>query len=97
MMNQTAQAVYEKGSLRLTSLLADLMEGQQVTVTVEPAGDLEPGEYARRHAELLRQMDAEGMIVHLPPPADPMPKDWKPLVLPGEPLSETLIKMRREE
>ena len=37
------------------------------------------------------------MIEHLPPPDEPPPADWQPLVLEGEPLSETILQMRGEK
>ena len=57
----------------------------------------EQGEEDRRYAELLRRMEAAGMVEHLSPPTEPPPAGWQPVVLEGEPLSETVIKMRREE
>jgi hypothetical protein len=41
-------------------------------------------------------MDAGGFLEHLQPPPEPRSTDWRPLLLEGEPLSETIIKMRRE-
>lgn len=96
-MKQTASAVYENGVLRPTSLLFDLHEGQQVLLTVEVLEVLTPEETARREAELIRRMDAAGLLEHLPPPGEPPPADWKPLVLEGEPLSETILKMRGDK
>jgi len=51
---------------------------------------------ALREAELLRRLQAAGMIERLSPPPDPKPAGWQPLVLTGEPLSETITRMRRE-
>jgi predicted DNA-binding antitoxin AbrB/MazE fold protein len=93
-MAQTAQAVYKNGVLRPTTLLF-LEEGQRVTITVEPIVELDPEELARREADFERQLEAEGMIEHVSPPQEPPPADWRPLQLHGEPLSETVIKMRR--
>ena len=96
-MTQTASAVYENGVLRPTSLLFDLKEGQRVLLTVEVLEELTPEETARREAEFIRRMEEAGMIEHLAPPDEPVPADWEPLVLEGEPLSETIIRMRRGE
>ena len=96
-MEQTVEAVYENGILRPTTLLLDLQEGQRVQLRVRPVVELDPEEYARRHAELMRRLEAEGFLVHFPPPEQPAPVDWKPLVIKGEPMSETVIKMRRGE
>jgi predicted DNA-binding antitoxin AbrB/MazE fold protein len=95
-MVQVIQAVYEKGVLRPKTVLADLKEGQEVVVTVQSLAG-EQGEEDRRYAELLRRMEAAGMVEHLSPPTEPPPAGWQPVVLEGEPLSETVIKMRREE
>jgi predicted DNA-binding antitoxin AbrB/MazE fold protein len=96
-MSQTASAIYENGVLRPTSLLFDLREGQQVMITLEILEELTPEEEARRQAELVRRMEAAGALVHFPPPDEPPPADWQPLTIEGEPLSETIIKMRGEK
>lgn len=96
-MTQTASAIYENGVLRPTSLLFDLRAGQQVLITVQVLEELTPEETARRRAELLRRMEAAGALVHFPPPAELPPADWQPLTIEGEPLSETIIKMRGEK
>jgi predicted DNA-binding antitoxin AbrB/MazE fold protein len=95
-MTQTASAIYANGVLRPTSLLFDLREGQKVQVTVELLEELTRDEEARLHAELVRRMEADGALVHFPPPDEPPPADWTPLTIEGEPLSETIIKMRGE-
>lgn len=89
------QAVYENGVLRPIRPLVGVAEGQAVYVVARPI-ITDPEEVARRHAEVLRRMDAAGMVEHYPVPAEPPPKNWQPLVLEGEPLSETVIKMRGE-
>jgi predicted DNA-binding antitoxin AbrB/MazE fold protein len=96
-MTQTASAIYENGVLRPTSLLFDMREGQQVLITVEILETLTPEEEARRQVELVRRMDAAGLLEHFPPPVEPPPADWTPLTIEGEPLSETIIKMRGEK
>jgi predicted DNA-binding antitoxin AbrB/MazE fold protein len=96
-MTQTAFAIYENGLLRPTTLLFDLKEGQRVQITLQILEELTPEETARRQDELERRMEAAGLLVHFPPPAEPPPADWKPLVIEGEPLSETIIKMRGEK
>ena len=96
-MIQTASAIYENGVLRPTSRLSDLREGQKVQLTVQVLEELTLEEEARREDEFERRMEAAGMIEHLSPPDEPAPADWKPLVLAGEPLSETVIRMRRED
>ena len=95
-MTQTALAVYENGVLRPTTLLLDLKEGQRVQITVQILEELSPEETARRQAELVRRMEAAGLLMRFPPPSEPPPADWQPLVIEGEPLSETIIKMRGE-
>jgi hypothetical protein len=72
-----------------------LQEGQRVRLTIEPSVDLDPEELARREAEFEREMEAAGWIEKVAPPEEPPPKDWQPLKIEGEPLSETVIKMRR--
>jgi predicted DNA-binding antitoxin AbrB/MazE fold protein len=95
-VEQKAEAIYENGVLRPLTALLDLTEGQRVLVTVEPVAQLDPAEYARRRAELLRRLEADGAIAHFPcPPVPPSPADFQPIVIEGEPLSETIIKNRR--
>jgi predicted DNA-binding antitoxin AbrB/MazE fold protein len=96
-MTQTILAVYENGVLRPLARLCALEEGQQVQLTVRPIEEPASQELARREAEFQRRLEAAGMIMHFPPPTEPPPADWTPLALEGEPLSETVIKMRREE
>ncbi len=88
---------FERGKVQGGSILFSrpigLPEGTEVRVFIEPIapnGLENPGRKA-----LLERMEAEGMIEHVPPPAESPPDDWRPLVLKGEPLSETIIKMRR--
>lgn len=96
-MKQTVGAVYENGVFRPVTLFFDITEGQRVILTVEPIVELDPEEYARRHAEKLRRMEAEGMLETEPVPVEgPKPEGFQPLVLEGEPLSETILKMRGE-
>jgi predicted DNA-binding antitoxin AbrB/MazE fold protein len=96
-MPRTASAIYENGVLRPTSLLPELREGQQVLITVELLEELTVEETAQRRTELLRRMEAAGALAHFPPPAEPPPADWQPLTIEGEPLSETILKMRGEK
>ena len=94
--DQAIQAVYENGVLRPLTPLTGLPEGQLVYVMVRPLVT-DPEEVKRRRAEVIRRMEEQGMIEHYPPPTEPPPKDWQPLVLEGEPLSETIIRMRGED
>jgi predicted DNA-binding antitoxin AbrB/MazE fold protein len=94
--DQTIQAVYENGVLRPLKPLSDLNEGQLVYAWVRPL-ITDPEEIKRRRDEVIRRMEEQGMIEHFRAPAEPPPKDWKPLVLEGEPLSETIIRMRGED
>jgi predicted DNA-binding antitoxin AbrB/MazE fold protein len=96
-MPQTASAIYENGVLRPTSLLFDLREGQQVQITVQVLEDLTAEETARRCVELLRRLEAAGALAHFPVPAEPPPADWQPLTIEGEPLSETILRMRGDK
>jgi len=96
-MPQTASAIYENGVLRPTSLLSDLREGQRVQITIEMINELTTEETAQRRAELLRRMEAAGALAHFPPPDEPPAADWQPLAIEGEPLSETILKLRGEK
>jgi predicted DNA-binding antitoxin AbrB/MazE fold protein len=96
-MDVTIEAIYENGVLRPLAALPGVREGQRVLLAIHPIPELSAEELARREAELVRRMTAAGMLVKLPPPTEPRPADWKPLVLEGEPLSETVLRMRRED
>ena len=51
---------------------------------------------ARTEDEVLRQMLADGLITHIPDhDADVDDEDDEPVVIEGEPLSETIIRERR--
>ena len=99
----TVEAVYENGVFRPLTLFFDLKEGQEVYLQVEPVVELDPEEYKRRHAELLRRMEAEGLLETEPPSDEeedkdePLPEAFEPIPIEGEPLSETVIRMRRGE
>ncbi len=95
-MVQTIHAVYEKGVLRPLSQLRGVEEGQEVEVMVQPLRIQQAEEAARCQAELLRRMEAAGLVEHLQPPSESRAADWRPIAVEGEPLSETIIKMRRE-
>jgi predicted DNA-binding antitoxin AbrB/MazE fold protein len=91
-MVQQVEAVYEKGYLRPIVPLREVSEGQRVRLTVELAtGSIESGKSA-----VVQLLDAQGMLEHPAPPDAPYPKDWNPLTIAGESLSESVIKMRRE-
>jgi predicted DNA-binding antitoxin AbrB/MazE fold protein len=94
-MEQNAEAVYENGLLRPLTPLLNLVDGQKVFVSVRPLIELDPAEYARRRTELFRRLEADGALIHFRQPSQPPPADFRPLVIVGEPLSETVIKNRR--
>jgi predicted DNA-binding antitoxin AbrB/MazE fold protein len=89
------QAVYENGVLRPLTPLAGLTEGQTVQVTVR-ALLLDPEEIKRREAAFLRHMEEAGLLERFPAPEGAPLENWQPLVIEGEPLSETVIRMRGE-
>ena len=92
---QVVQAIYENGVLRPLAPLTGLAEGQTVSVAVRPvAADAE--ESKRREAAFLRHMEQAGLLERVPAPPTAPPADWQPLVLEGEPRSETVIRIRGE-
>jgi predicted DNA-binding antitoxin AbrB/MazE fold protein len=95
-MSQTVEAIYEHGALRLLNHLPDLKEGQRVRLILETIAEPAPEEAQQLETAFLDRMRAEGRILNLPAPAQPPPPDWRPLVISGEPLSETILKMRGE-
>jgi predicted DNA-binding antitoxin AbrB/MazE fold protein len=93
-MERAIEAVYENGVLRPRVPLSHLQEGQPVYVWVREIVT-DPDEIKRREAELFRRLEAEGTLIRFPAPATRPPPDFEPLVIKGEPLSETIIKERR--
>lgn len=47
-----------------------------------------------KHAELYRRLIAKGMLKAVPPRRD-VPRDFEPVPIEGEPISETIIEERR--
>jgi hypothetical protein len=93
-MDQTLEAIYEGGLLRPTTPLTGIVDGQRVWVTVqEPAP--EGADTACGDNMLLRQLEEEGLVVPAPSPAPPAPVGFRPLNLPGEALSQDVIRERR--
>ncbi len=90
-MRQTLAAIYEKGVLRPVNPLVGLQEGQKLTITLEVE---ENAELQRREAEFIKQMEAEGLLMHLPGPPPPFPANFRPVEISGPPLSQTIIEDR---
>ena len=88
-MNLMFEATYENGVFRPVAQLPGLTEGQRVTITVE-----DDAENDKIEEELIRQMDAEGLILHFPAPDEPPPENFTPIEIIGKPLSETIIEER---
>jgi predicted DNA-binding antitoxin AbrB/MazE fold protein len=93
-MDMMLEAIYEEGVLRPTSPLKGLADGQRVWVIVRESGDGED-DVAQREAELLRRLEADGLLVHAPPATNPPPSGFRPISLQGELLSEEIIRDRR--
>ncbi len=90
-MSHTFEAVYENGILRPTEPVTGLSDGQRVWVTMdgpEALTDIEPKE-----AELIRRLEAQGLVEKASAP--PAPVEFLPLQLPGPGLSETILAERR--
>jgi len=95
-MEQTTEAIYEKGVLRPAIPLRSLKEGQQVWITVRDRGE-QAARADEREAQLLRELESRGLLARFPAFAvPPNATDVKklPLKLTGEPLSETIINAR---
>jgi predicted DNA-binding antitoxin AbrB/MazE fold protein len=101
-MKKVLTAIYENGVLRPTvpEALAELAPGQEVWITVR---DIETDSVRapRLKEKMLQRMRAEGTLEEDPvPDPDPMSdeeyKKFQPIRIEGEPLSETVIRMRGE-
>lgn len=99
-MKRVILATVENGVLRPLPPydLSAFADGQQVAVVVRDAVDPEkdPKEYARRQRRMLRKMKADAARDVWDVPASPPPGAYVPPVIEGEPLSETVIRLRRE-
>jgi predicted DNA-binding antitoxin AbrB/MazE fold protein len=96
-VTHTTEAIYERGVLRPISQQLPLKEGQRVRVAVELIPDQAQGDLTSPEASFINQMKAERRVLTIAPPPEPPPSNWKPLLILGEPLSETIIKMRGEQ
>ena len=90
-MSQVFEAIYENGVLRPATPVVGLSEGQRVQVTMAEPLALTDSE--RNEAELIRRLEARGLVDK--PTAPPAPVDFLPLVIPGPGLSETILAERR--
>lgn len=93
-MQKSFSAIYEQGMLRPDSPLTDLVDGQRVWVLLRDVTD-DREEFKRREARLIREMIDDGRIAQPIPYTGPVPQDFEPLVIEGEPLSEQIIRERR--
>lgn len=93
-MPRTIEVTYEDGVFRPTSSVPpDVREGERLWIIV-PAGVSRASDEAEDEFE--KELAAQGLLEQLPLPPQPAPPDWKPLQLDGEPLSETVLRLRGE-
>jgi predicted DNA-binding antitoxin AbrB/MazE fold protein len=90
-VSQVFEAIYENGVLRPATPVVGLSEGQRVRVTMDGPPALADSE--RKEAELIRRLEARGLVEK--PVAPPAPVDFRPLKIPGPGLSETILAERR--
>ena len=90
-MSQVFEAIYENGVFRPATLVVGLSEGQRVWVTMDEPQALTDSE--RKEADLIRRLEARGLLERTVAP--PAPVDFRPLVIPGPGLSETILAERR--
>lgn len=74
--------------------MTGLAEGQEVLVTVQPKPAAADGDKEKEEA-FWRYMEATGRLERLPPAEQTPDPNFKPIVIEGEPLSETIIRERR--
>ena len=90
-MSQVFEAIYENGVLRPATPVVGLSEGQRVRVTMDEPPTL--SDSARKESELIRRLEGQGLVDK--PVAPPAPVDFRPLQMPGQGLSETILAERR--
>ncbi len=93
-MDRVVRAVYERGVLRPITPLNGLVEGQAVSLLVREE-ITDPEEITRREEELDHCLEAEGAQLRFPAPDQLPDPAFRPVVVTGEPLSETIIRERR--
>ena len=90
---QEVEAIYEGGVLKPTRALA-LHEGERVLVNVQPVETTRGDQGAEdQESELLGRLEAEGALERQP--STEAPAGFRPVVVRGEPLSETILRARR--
>ena len=96
-MNHQQQEVLDKSLSGLSALdrlelVERLVHELRADVTAEQPGQAQPPS----EAELKRQLLASGLMSILPLPRDIKPRpEFQPVLIEGEPLSETIIRERR--
>lgn len=85
-MKKITTAVYENGVFRplVPEAFAGLTEGQEVRIIFSTFDE----------DEFERDLEAQGLLERLPAPAEPPPDNYHPPELTGEPLSETVLRLR---
>ena len=89
-MTRTMNAHYD-GKVIVLDEPVQIPVGQPLRVQVEVVA---PANTELADAELLRRMEADGTLEHILNAPQPV-AGFRPLVIQGEPLSETIIKDRR--
>ena len=93
-MHEIVEAIYDAGVLKPTEPLP-LRNGQRVLLSVQPLEPSRPDQRLDvRESELLRRLQSEGALERHLSTLQP-PPDFRPVVVTGEPLSETILKARR--
>ena len=91
-MTRIIEVVFEQGVLRPAVPAVGFHEGQHVWVSVSDSVTPPSSSLDAREAELIRRLDACGLLEKLAVP--PLPGCSTPLLLPGPGLSETILEER---
>lgn len=93
-MKQVVEAIYEEGVFKPTQPLV-LPNGQRVLLDVRAVEGVSEGQQlGDRESELLRLLEADGALEQYSSSSKP-PSDFLPVVVAGEPISQTILKGRR--
>lgn len=97
-MSTIVEAIYENGVLRPVQPIPQLTEGQQIRLIIEFNGAQQGAttgvEGASPEAQILRRLEAQGLVEHPSVPQESLPAHFRAIQISGIPLSQTILQER---